>query len=234
MNKLLLYEYTKVLLGEQDWVTGDFFVQGDKINEANAIELFKYAFTIFNNCHNPESMKMLISDEFIKRMKLEKALGFIKFPVELVQNKDLTYIIHLMYPYKVPYNTKDLTIKIYENVINGINSKFPRSYFAEEIGSKRLNTCFIYMLTHYCNFNSTREMYHFFSTKAGERMIDKYRLKQAVSSYYDDCLELLHDALPDEQKSDFWFYFYRFYKMFQRATKSDNKKEEGILNSNET
>ncbi len=221
MDKLLLYEYTNMLLGNTQWIPGNYFADGDITNEKNAIEVFKYAFEIFLDIHDPRAMEHELDQEFMEKMKLTKFLSFIKFPVELDKKTDLFYLIHRMYPRKVPYSSRDVSVKIYKEYIEGIRPKLPRGFFDGPEGMRRSHYCFIFFVTRYMKFKCVRDMYEFFASADGSKMISKMKLTIPLDNFYYTPVEFLHDSLPDDQKDSFFYNYYGFRSLYGNKRKSN-------------
>lgn len=80
------------------------------------------------------------------------------------------------------------------------------------------------MLSQFTNFENKYEMYKFFASSNGPKLLKKYRLNVACVSMFEYPVDFLHAALPAESKSEFWYRYFRF-KITNNAQKREVKKQ---------
>ena len=226
-ESMLLYEYTDILLGNRPNFSTILFEGNSDSRQKMALQVFRYAIHMFLGCKDIKAIPALLTKEMIEKMQLTKVISYINFPEELDKNKDYFYIAHLLYPGIIPYDQKNLSIRIYKEILDGKLVKFPKKYLDGIPGKKRAEYCFEYMLSHFCNFKSEVEMYNYFTTTQGMATIKKYKLQQACISMYEHPLDFMHASLPDGQKDDFLYSFFKHRLMSQKSAREirKNKKE---------
>ena len=128
MNKQLLYEYEELMLNKRKMFSNSFFNNTMVSNEANAIEILKFAFEIFLKW-TPEEAFRYLTPEIAKKMRFDVLYPYIEFPCEINIEKDLFYLAHLAYPKRNKIDKVALVLKIYQGILSGENKKFPKKFF---------------------------------------------------------------------------------------------------------
>ena len=209
MNASLMFEYELILLGKKNSFAPYFFNYNAEYNEKIALEVFRYAIEDFLGW-SPEEAKTYLNMEILKIMKLDTIVRFIRFPAELNMEKDLFYIAHLLYPKQINFNGRELVLRTYKEVLDGILYKFPKEYLSGSMGVKRACICFQYMVSQFLPFNNVEEMYKFFSTTNGVKALKKYRLYAICTDIFDYPIDFLHESLSSSQKNEFFYHYYKF------------------------
>ena len=233
-NKGLLYEYTNILTGQNVSFPAAYFTKGSNgKNETSAIAVFKYAFEIFLHW-TPIDAKNMLNWDIIKKMSLDRVIGYLNVPAGVKMNEDFAYIVHVIYPEVVPYNENKFTSKVYESVLKGKDeygngiSKFPKKFFDNSEGVQRACVCLRHMIEHYMLFtDGVHEMYEYFSTPDAVKAIDQYKLKLVLKDVFLGApVRYLHLSLPDQDKDEFDYHFYSFLYEYDRAKRKyySNKK----------
>ena len=144
-------------------------------------------------------------------MKLESLMKYIQFPPEMSVRDDIFIVKGKLFPNLVPLNQKEITLKVYKRVLEKDLYKFPKEYLSgDTLGNYRAIICFQYMLTQIPPFTSTAEQYKFFASSKGPKLLKKFRLNVACVSMFDHPLDFLHEALPQSQRDEFWYRYYKF------------------------
>ena len=214
--KGVIYEYTRVLLGELPEFSNNFFVRATISPGEIATMVFRAACEIFLHWP-PEKVRTDLTMDIIQRMELERPLHYLPFPAELDREKDLWYVAYILYPNRYTYNPDELSEKIYKDVLSGKLYKFPKHYFDGADGRVRACVCLRYMISNYEVFHSVREMYEYFASDAGRHDLDQYKLRLVWRNVFVSPVVFLHEALPPEQRSEFWFRYYSFQYEYRRT-----------------
>jgi len=209
MQKGILFEYELILLGKKNFFSPYFFSFGNDYNERMALDVFQYAIEVYLRW-SPEETATYLTIDIIKLMKLDSILKYIRFPAELIPERDLFYIAHLLYPKKVPFNEKELILRTYKEVLSGQLYKFPKEYLSDSLGMIRACICFQYMVSQYLSFKSIDDMYNHFCTSKGTKDLKKYRLYAICTDMFEFPLDFLHEALSVRQKNEFLYHYHRF------------------------
>ena len=211
MDSGIMFDYEQVLLGKKKFVSSYYFSYTGRVNQKNALELFRYAIEYYLDW-SPEDAQNYLTMDIIKQLKLEGIVGYIQFPPELNPNKDFFYIAYLLYPDEIEWDEYELTLNVYHRILRGELKKFPKEYLSEAEGILRACVCLQYMLIQFFSnkFSTVKDIYYMFSTSDGIAALKQYRLYTAYCDIYDNPVDYLHNSLSDLQKSEFFHQFYKF------------------------
>lgn len=212
-------EYEIILMGERSDFSGYFF-EDVYTGENLAIECIRYA------CEKllkwtPKQTCVLFNRNTVQMMKLNHAIAHIQFPFELEKHQDIEYVLYRLYPRLVSFSMEDAVINMYKQILAG-KVQFPRDYATGHEGIVKLCLCLQYAIDHYHPFHSIREMYFFFASLEGIRFLKKYELYSMMGMLGYEPLTLLHEMLPDEQKSQFYFNYLMFWKLYRKSLRVAN------------
>lgn len=232
MNRDILYEYDEYLLGNISSFSRHFFNSTDRETEENVLLIFKYAIEDILQW-TPIEARDYLTEDVIKRLKLDKLIKKVKFPGELNPHTDYFYITHLLYPNVVKFNERELILKTYKEVLAGKLYKFPKEYLDGAKGVMRICVCFQYMIAQYLSFSSIKEIYEFFTTPAGSKALKKYRLYPVCIDKFEFQIDFLHQSLPNVQKDEFWYNYYRFQLKKAKLLKKEKQEKSAtdVINS---
>ena len=209
MYKHLIYEYETVLLDNKKSFASYFFSYTPEQNEKMALHIIKYAIEKHLRW-SPEQALRYFSWDTIKLMKLDSIIRFVNFPPETDPKQDLFVVISKLYPYVVSFNSNEMTILVYQRVLDGDSCKFPKDFFSGNKGVCRALLCMQYMLSQFTRFESLEAMYQTFASPEGTKLLKQYRLIAASSAIYKYPLDFLYEALPANMKNEYLYRFYRF------------------------
>lgn len=227
-TKGILYDYDLIYLGKKKVFSNTFFTGNKSSNEDLAISVFKYAIEYYLRW-TPEETAKYLNYEYIRLLKLNSLLSYIDFPEELDKNKDMFYIAHLMYPNRIQYNMKDLVINTYRKILKGEKYKFIKNYMSGTKGYINACICFQFMIEQFLQFSSIEEMYKYFSASDGTKTLRKYRLLAICNEMFHSPLDYLHEALPDNQKNEFLYKYYKFKTSNDKQIKKLIKEKDYII-----
>lgn len=203
-------EYENVLLGNQTVYM--ISKRGDnkaKVEES-AAELFRYVFSDILQW-TPQMVRDYLTNDLIDWLKLRRAYKKLHFPPELDPATDLFYVACILYPDEIHYSKKDITLEVYEKVLNGELVKFPKGFFSEQDGIDNLKICFSYAVGQEYFMLTKEELYERFRNKKGiDEFLSKWLLRNTVYKYFESALDLLHQTLPSEDQSDLFYQHGKF------------------------
>lgn len=154
---------------------------------------------IFGRLHLSQEWKQLVAARLI--------------PDEIEACQDIGYLAALLYPQRFGpmYSLETRVTLMYRSVTeNGKTRRFPKCYFNAENSRQKAEICLRYMLERYYSFDSVADMYRCFSQPGKIRpILKKYCLNAVCELLYSDALEFLHESLPDGQKSEFLYHYYK-------------------------
>lgn len=203
----IIREYERVLVGMSSEISKKNFPFDDSVNEKFALSVFRYAIEELLRW-SPWEAYRLFTPAIVKKMKLTPLLNYICFPSE-VGKEDTEYIIHLLYPRKIPYDFTRYTLQVYEQVRNG-ERKYPKDYMFGGKGLKRATICLQYALKEEKLFSSIESMYRYFASADGMDFLKRNKLHQLYYSFYSSPLDFLHYSLPPSMRNDLYYGYYNF------------------------
>ena len=174
-----------------------------------ALHIMQYAFETYLGW-TPQVLRDNLTLDILERLKLKSLLRYIQFAPELNAKEDLFYIAWLIYPETVHYGKKELTLRVYKQLLNKQLQKFPKEFFTGRDGLTRSQICLRFMIEQFLHFTSVEEMYRYFSTEECTKTLRKYKLLVVCRDLYDTQLEYLHESLAKEQRDTFWYRYYDF------------------------
>lgn len=205
----IINEYNDILSEKRKKFSSTCFDFGKKQNEVLAVRLFKYAIEHYLKW-TPLQAADNLSEIVIQNLKLNQVINYINFPRELNPKKDYWYIVHLCYPNIVKCNKKDLIINMYKDVIEN-NQKFPRDYFMDADALIKAAVCLQYVLQYYYGYKSIEEFYNDFANiDKISNVLNNYKLLKICECLFPSPLDYLHYSLPDANKNDFLYHYYKF------------------------
>lgn len=209
----IIREYDKVLVGMSPEIPSRCFPFDSNVNETFALSVFRYA--IESLLHwSPAEAYQLFTPEIARKMKLTPLLDYVIFPSEL-SHANTEYIIHLLYPRKVPYDFMKYTIEMYEKVRAG-KRRYPKDFMFGGKGLKRATICLQYALKEEHIFLSVEAMYRYFSSQEAMEFLKQNKLHQLYYSFYQSPLDFLHYSLPEHIRNDFYYDRYRFIYSYRK------------------
>lgn len=215
-DQAIVYEYEELLLGNRKTFGGS--LSQDTVSAEHAVQvLFKYV--IEDILHwSPDDAAAYLTWHLIKQLKLDVLVKHLEYPQGLSKQKDIDYLIHVVYPKQFKYDTKEQCISEYKKVLAGGYS-FRKNYFTNEMGIRHAGIILTYIISMQ-GFTSVDEIYEFFADKASAlKFLSKHKIANNAKILYESPLEYLHYSLPDSQRSEFLYHFYLFNNQYKVATK---------------
>lgn len=183
--------YESVLAGEA-WP--DNFWAATNLNR-RIKEILTYLLRDKLKINEYETAKGVLSAGFIEEYGLSKLVEKADRPPEMMEG-EFTYLLWYVFPEKQP-SQKELTIKVYDEVLNGQRKAFPRGYFVRGSDVEyKAQVCF----RHLCEdiLKLDREgICRTFCNSGGIKILQKYKLKIVLDIVYESLFHLLSAAYPD-------------------------------------
>lgn len=222
--KSAISEYEDTLIGKRKAISAFYFSYGKSENAKLALQIMRYAFETYLKW-SPLVLRNYLSHDVLERLKLKSLLRFIPFPPELDAKEDLFYIAWLIYPETIHYGKKDLTLRVYRNLLDKKIQKFPKEFFTGRDGITRSQICLRYMIEQHLNLTSVKSLYEYFSTEECTKALRTYKLLTVCRDLYDSQMEYLHNSLAKEQRDTFWFRYYDFALRRRLFAEKEQKNE---------
>lgn len=222
----LIYEYEEVLLGKKKCIPTEYFESTSvDENHKNVCTIYRFAFENLLRW-TPEDIKNYISTDILKQLKLDTILRYFNCPPEIEIETDLFYIAQMLYPTKIQFDFKKTCICMFKKVLNNEKQKLPKGFFTKTEGKIRGNICLQYVLDNELFFENIEEMYAFFASTAAFKVLKQYRLNSMLTSYYATPLDYLHNALSENQRNDFLYYYYKTKLEITQLIREKEKKSQ--------
>ena len=211
----VIYEYENILLGKKKGFASTYFEYSPEQNEQTALLVFHHAINSYLKW-TPRQVEERFNWKIIHRMKLHTLMKHIQFPPESDPKKDLFILYGKLYPQNNKSALKDLTISMYNRILSGERSKFPKGYFDSTEGLYRSIICFQHMLTLMKPFDSTASLYKCFASNKGTAALKKYKLSLVCNAIYETPIDYLHTSLPKDCRDDYLYHMYKFNLMYKK------------------
>ena len=195
----LIMEYEDILLGKRKDFSSEYM--GKSTSTKDIKEILKYVYEDLLHW-SPSTIRDYNNSVLVENLHLTRPVKKISFPTELSPEEDLFYIAKFLYPDKIRCSKKNLTLRVYERVMNGELVKFPKKFFSDAEGELNLNICFQYVVSQQLQVKSIEELYVYFSDRdRGIEFLKEHRLHGPFMDYYEYPIDLLHESLPSSQKN---------------------------------
>ena len=225
MDKLVLYEYEQILLGNKKKFSKKRFLGTPKAVKQKAIDLLRYICSDIMKL-SPSELKDNLTVYTCDRYKLWTIIEFVNFPPEFEKKEDIIYLLSLMYPKIYHVDEAEAIRNTYKKFYDGKLYKFPKGFFNGNDGEAKAEICLNYALTLDNNpLSSIYELYHLFSDNSEYSILKKYKLYTVCQDFFDSALEYLHYSLPRSQRSTLLFNYFEFQKEFKKVKEEIKEKK---------
>lgn len=162
----VLMEYEQILLGNTINSRSKFTATyiSKNADDRYALHLLRYVFEEILDW-SPIVTRTFLSGGLIDMLKLRVVANSIQFPPELSPKTDYFYYAWRMYPEMVHITQRELTLNVYEKVLQGMLIKYPKGFFLKLHGEINKAICLNYAIEQYLHPGSIEEIYKFFSDK---------------------------------------------------------------------
>lgn len=211
----LFYEYERLLDGSIPYFSSWYFDAGAQQNDKNALLVCRYAFEIFLGWR-PEEVGSAINLQILKKMKLIKVLKYMSVPWDILSDQNFAYLCFLLYPSLYPEKT--ITLRLYEEILSGQRTRFPKHYFDGADGIKRACVCLrYYVQNRLCGrFSSVNEIYRFFASPEGQKELVHAGLSFAARTTFRSPVLFYHMSLPASERDDLSFHYWEFWYQMRK------------------
>lgn len=222
----LIREYTEVLVGKRKRIAS-FYSNGIAMaTEKVAITILKYAFEHLLHW-SPDTALEWFNRDIAKQLKLEVYVKMFEFPMELDPRIDYWYAVYKVYPDYIPIDTRSLTIRVYEQLLQQKRERFPVRFFSGIDGQNKAAICLNYAVNKYLTFVNLNEYYAFFAGSKGVNFVKEVRLTSVCKETFADVLEYANYALHQDQRNEFLYNFQRFCQKNKNPNQDEEEEEEG-------
>lgn len=221
----IFYEYEQVLLGKRKNYSSEIFAGHSAAGkEEIALRFFRCIFEKYLKW-TPEEAYHELNKNILEKMKLAPLVRFIRFPPEFNPMEDCFYIVAKAYPDKFTVDEVKQTKIVYNRVLKGEVSRFPKYFFENRDGYMRALFCLKYAIQEYCSFKKPEEMYKYFAYH-GEEFLRKYKLWDAYAMNFGTIpLDYLNECMNAYSKCEYSFLYnkYRVIAIYNDICKKKKK-----------
>ncbi len=176
--------------------------KGDLFNLRIA-RIIRYACTYYLGW-NDAKIKLNLNEDTLKTLKLYDFVNtYFQVPSELAFYR-IYWVLHILYPKEYKYDFRTATLLVYEKILDGELTKYPKNFFLEANGRLRALICMQMALQRH-GFSSIENIYKKFSNEEfANRFIKDYHLEKAYfyNYQYFDVMTYVHEALPSHQRDE--------------------------------
>lgn len=225
----IFYEYERVLLGKRKNYASEIFA-GNSVagKEEIALHFFRCVIEKYFGW-TPEEAYHNLNKEILEKMKLIPLVRFIRFPPEFSPTIDCFYIVAKAYPEKFKVDEAKQTKIVYNRVLNGDFSRFPKGFFEGRDGYLRALFCLQYAIKEFGTFKTADEMYRHFAFH-GMDFLRKYRLVEAYKiNFNTHPVHFLNDCMNKYSKYEYSFLYAKYsvlaeYEMLKNKMREEKSK----------
>ena len=203
-EKLLIYLYDDYLLNDNP--IPPYYLSPAQVNESVLI-IMRYAFEKLVRWTPREVMENMDA-EIIEKLKLKDLINRLEIP-QYYEHDDYYYYAHMMYPEEKFLDEESMIRKHYEDILSGKIQRFPRGFIEGDEGEKRISICFRYILEKE-GFKSIDDIYYYFSTAEGNKLLKRYNLDIAKRNHYEKTIDFVHATLSESQRNYDLYHYLRF------------------------
>lgn len=195
-----------------------------KVKEANALAVVRYAVSGILKWTPQEAMDCM-TVEIAKQLRLDVIAKYVRYPNDLSRSKDYAWLIHRAFPDETTYDISREAVQLYDRVLRGELSRFPKRIFEGENGAKKLSILLRVYISNNIPSASVEELYDIFGDPAvGNARLHEAKLYYPCHESYETPLDYLNQALGT-QNDDFLYNFYS-YMIALKSVDADLRREE--------
>ena len=210
----IVKEYEDVLAGAKKSLPTIYF--SDKTNQKTTLDFLVYVFEGILGW-DAEDVRGRLDRRVIKKLRLERAVNCLEFPPELDPEEDLWYISCLLYPDKYRYDRDRHSLATYEKVLSENLPRFPKWFFSDYDGEVNAALCLNYALSRYFPATSIPELYEVFASPKANSLMNEFKLSQPCALFFGSPLDMLHNSLCSEERSDYHYYRHKVAGLLDKA-----------------
>jgi hypothetical protein len=207
----VFYEYERVLLGKRKNYASEIFSGSSAAGkEEIALHFFRCVMEKYFGW-TPEEAYHRLNKEIMEKMKLMPLVRFIRFPPEFDPMNDCFYIVAKAYPNKFTVDEIKQTRIVYDRILNGKISRFPKGFFEGRGGYMRALFCLQYAIKEFTAFKTPEEMYKYFAIH-GVEFLRTYKLWEAYKMNFgmDYPVTYLNECMNTYSKYDYSFLYAKY------------------------
>lgn len=144
--------------------------------------------------------------------------SYIKIPKDIDIYNDFDFLLTKIYPEKISYNPYEKMITLYNKILSGEKPKFPKNYFSAENGKEKAEYLLLYCIDKNIPLSgdsSTYDLYNLFhNTRKINAKLKEWKIKDVQERISISPLAFLHDALPENVRNDFFYYYFSFKQVY--------------------
>lgn len=209
--KIVLYEYTEILLGKRKNFSINFF--DGKEDEENAITFVRSVAKTFLGCNNLRAAQATITPNVLSKMKLDSTVIHIKRPRFILREDKNDYILAKIFTDNFD-SERWIANRLCKRIQNGTLTKYPKFYMNEYAGLKRSQYCLHYFLITEFTNKKIIDLYRFSASLQFTQFLRQRLLLNVKAKFYSSPVEYLHESMDIQSQEDAYFHLYdTLYKL---------------------
>lgn len=153
---------------------------------------------------------------------------YMNIPKDINIYNDTDYLLSQIYPDLYRYDPYEKTVTLYNKILKGEISKFPKNYFSTEIGKNKAEYLLLYIIDKNLSLKKNTAIFDLYELFSDDKKINKklkeWKIKKLQEQLYLNALTYLHEALPRNQKNDFLYFYFSFLQSYADVHLPQTKK----------
>ena len=167
----------------------------------------------------PQQAADHMTKEIFEKTHLNEVAKYVNYPRDVDKRTDYAWLIKRAFPNDVNYDLKKQIRGLYDKVLSGELSKFPKKVFYEHEGILKLSILLNDYISQNIPSSSIEDLYQVFSNQAeANKMLKQANLYYAYKDFYDTPLEYLHESLGIYQ-DNFLYSHYQLKEALKQVEK---------------
>lgn len=154
---------------------------------------------------------------------------YMNIPKDINIYNDTDYLLSQFYPDLYHYNPYEKTITLYNKILKGEMSKFPKNYFSTEIGKSKAEYLLLYIIDKNLPLKKDTAIFDLYELFSDDRKINKklkkWKIKKLQERLYLNPLTYLHESLPRNQKNEFLYFYFSFMQIYADSNLPQTKND---------
>lgn len=225
MNGPAIEKYEQIMMEPNT----HFYLSGtDSEKEEDALSIIRYIVTDLLGW-TPQEAMICMNSYIASKMKIDILLPYISFSKDVDRNHDYDFVIHKAFPRETYFQPQKKIIRLYQRLINGEISKYPKSYFNKTgNGYTRARCILLYIVQSKFVTDKDRNfvLFRFFANNSNAtKKLKEWKMSAACKTLYNgNALDFLRDTLEDTPETEFLYNNFSFQKIWNEENNRVKKK----------
>lgn len=197
-----------------------------KEKESDALTLIRYIVDEILGWEPQEAVEHMTREVAVATGIDQLMENYIVCPVDINKEEDFGYAVHKAFQAETRFNVEEKLMAVYKDLEQGRRSKFPKKFFDGEYGRYRASYLLLYIIGANIPLqkNDVKGLYDLFANTAEiNKLLHEWKIYTVCRKLYSSPLEYLHESLPEDVMSDFYFNYHSFMHTFNEYEKKYRK-----------